>query len=72
MLDAPKPPPARVTLSAHRFSWTRQAMFLVAGEGKREAVRRWRAGEDLPARAITPRAGVDVFVAAALLSPQRP
>ena len=72
VLDAPKPPPARVTLSAHRFSWTRQAMFLVAGEGKREAVRRWRAGEDLPARAITPRAGVDVFVEAALLSPSRP
>jgi len=68
VLDAPKPPPERVTLSAHRFSWTRQALFLVAGEGKREAVRRWRAGDDLPARAITPKAGVDVFVEATLLS----
>ncbi len=68
VLDAPKPPPARVTMSAHRFSWTRRALFLVAGEGKREAVRRWRAGEDLPARAIAPRVGVDVFVEATLLS----
>ena len=71
VLDAPKPPPARVTLSAHRFSWTRQALFLVAGEGKRDAVRRWRAGEDLPARAITPGVGVDVFVEATLLSTPR-
>ena len=68
VLDAPKPPPQRVTLSARRFSWTRRALFLVAGEGKREAVRRWRAGEDLPARAITPKAGVDIFVEAKLLS----
>ena len=58
VLDAPKPPRERVTLSAHRFSWTRRALFLVAGEGKREAVRRWRAGEDPPARAITPKAAV--------------
>jgi 6-phosphogluconolactonase len=71
VLDAPKPPPERVTLSAHRFSWTRLALFLVAGESKREAVRRWREGEELPARAITPRAGVDVFVEAALLSSPR-
>jgi len=68
VLDAPKPPPERVTMSAHRFSWTRQAVFLVAGEGKREAIRRWRAGAELPARAITPSAGVDVFVEATLLS----
>lgn len=71
VFDAPKPPPERVTLSAHRFSWTRAALFLVAGESKREAVRRWRAGEELPARAITPRAGVDVFVEAVLLSSPR-
>ena len=69
--DAPKPPAQRVTLSAHRFSRAREVFFLVAGEGKREAVRRWRAGEDIPARAITPKAGVDVFIEAALLSSAR-
>jgi len=67
VLDAPKPPPARVTLSARRLSRTRHALFLVAGEGKRDAVRRWHAGAELPARAIAPAAGVDVFVEATLL-----
>lgn len=65
--DAPKPPPDRVTMSAHRFSQTRAAIFIVAGAEKREAVRRWRAGEPIPAREITPRTGVDVFVESALL-----
>lgn len=71
VLDSPKPPPGRVTLSAHRFSCSREVFFLVAGESKREAVRRWRAGEDIPALAITPEAGVDVFVEATLLSSAR-
>lgn len=62
VLDAPKPPPHRVTLSAARFSRTRQAFFLVAGEDKRAAVARWAAGEPIPAAWIRPPAGVDVFV----------
>lgn len=66
--DAPKPPPERVTMSAHRFSCSREVLFLVAGEGKHEAVRRWRAGEELPARTIAPRTGVDIFAEATLLS----
>lgn len=67
VLDAPKPPAHRVTMSARRFSRTREAIFIVAGEEKREAVQRWRAGESIPARAITPRTGVDVFVDGAIL-----
>jgi 6-phosphogluconolactonase len=62
VLDAPKPPPERVSLSAARLSHARKVMFLVAGEGKRDAVRRWHAGEPIPARAITPRNGVDVLL----------
>ncbi len=62
---APKPPPERVTLSASRLSRARQALFLVAGEGKRDALARWRAGERIPAAAIAPPGGVDVLVAAA-------
>ncbi|MDQ6684435.1 MAG: 6-phosphogluconolactonase [Pseudomonadota bacterium] len=71
VLDAPKPPAERVTLSARRLSSTREAVFMVAGESKRDAVRRWRARDDIPARAITPGAGVDVFVEATLLSSRR-
>ena len=69
VFDAPKPPPERVTLSAARLSRARQVMFLVSGEAKRKAIVDSRAGEDIPARAITPHAGVDVLVESTLLDP---
>lgn len=67
VFDAPKPPAQRVTMSARRLSRTREAVFIVAGEEKREAVQRWRAGQSIPACAITPGTGVDVFVDGAIL-----
>jgi 6-phosphogluconolactonase len=69
VFDAPKPPLQRVTLSAARLSRARQVMFMVSGEAKHRAVVDWRAGKDIPARAITPVAGVDVLVDSALLLP---
>ena len=63
VFDAPKPPPQRVTLSAARLSRAREVLFLVSGESKRRAVAQWRGGMPIPARAITPAAGVDVLVA---------
>ncbi|HNQ03324.1 MAG TPA: 6-phosphogluconolactonase [Thiobacillaceae bacterium] len=63
--DAPKPPPARVSLSARRLSRAHQVLFLVAGADKQRALRAWQAREPLPARAIAPTRGVDV-----LLSPE--
>ena len=68
VFDAPKPPPQRVSLSAARLGRSRQVLFLVDGESKRDAVTRWRAGEDIPARAIRPAAGVDALVEASLLT----
>jgi 6-phosphogluconolactonase len=62
VFDAPKPPPQRVSLSAARLNRAREVLFLVAGESKRDAVARWRAGEQLPAAAIRPAAGVDVLI----------
>lgn len=70
VFDAPKPPPQRVSLSAARLSRAREVLFLVAGKSKRDAVRRWRAGEPLPAAAIRSAAGVDVLVESALLTPK--
>lgn len=67
--DAPKPPPQRVSLSAARLSRARQVMFVVSGESKHTAVAEWRAGKDIPARAIMPQAGIDILVDAALLVP---
>ncbi|MCO5101143.1 MAG: 6-phosphogluconolactonase [Burkholderiaceae bacterium] len=62
VFDAPKPPPERVSMSAARLGRARGVLFLVAGESKRDAVRRWRAGEDLPASSIRCATGVDVLV----------
>ena len=69
VFDAPKPPPERVSLSAQRLGRAREVVFLVAGEEKRQAVERWRRGDDIPARTIAPQAGVDVLIEARLLSP---
>jgi 6-phosphogluconolactonase len=63
VLDAPKAPPERVSLSAARLSRAREVLFLVEGESKRDVIARWRAGERLPAGAILPAASVDVLVA---------
>lgn len=51
---APKPPPDRVSLTPAALSDCRRLLFLVTGEGKREAVARWRRGDPLPAAAIHP------------------
>jgi 6-phosphogluconolactonase len=67
VLDAPKDPPQRVSLSAARLSRAREVLFLVDGAAKRDAVAAWRAAAPIPARAITPAAGVDVLVEAQLL-----
>jgi len=67
VLDAPKAPAERVSLSANRLGRAREVLFLVDGESKREAVDRWRTGQSIPAAAIRPARGVDVLITAALL-----
>ena len=69
VFDAPKPPPERISMSAHRLSLSAQVVVLVSGESKRDAISRWRMGENLPIGAICPANGVDIFVEAALLTP---
>jgi len=68
--DALKPPPERVSLSAHRLSAAHQVMFLVTGSAKQQAVRNWRSGAAIPAAAIIPANGVDVYLEATLLGSQ--
>lgn len=68
VFDSPKPPSERVSLSAWRLSRTKQVIFMVTGENKREAVMNWRAGAKIPARAITPRHGVDVLAESIVLN----
>lgn len=61
VVNAPKPPPERISLSAQRLSRTKQAVFLVTGTGKCDAVRRWKSGEELPASMIHARHGITVL-----------
>lgn len=65
--DAPKPPPDRVSLSAHRLSAAHQILFQISGESKRQAVKDWRNGVNIPAAAIAPANGVDIYIEADLL-----
>lgn len=60
---APKPPPERVSLSARRLSRSRVVWFLVTGGGKQDALRRWRAGEDIPAASISAEEDLAVLFA---------
>jgi 6-phosphogluconolactonase len=61
VFNAPKPPADRVTMSVNRLNNTREAMFLVTGEGKQEAVDNWRKGAEIPAALMMPANGVDVY-----------
>ncbi|HET7556554.1 MAG TPA: 6-phosphogluconolactonase [Rhodanobacteraceae bacterium] len=67
VFDAPKPPPERISLSAARLSRARCVLFLVEGEGKREAIARWRNGDPIPASVIMPASGVEVLTVSGLL-----
>ena len=59
--DSPKPPADRISLTAQVLSRGLHTWFLVTGEGKRDALARWMAGDDLPASRIRPDNGVDIF-----------
>jgi 6-phosphogluconolactonase len=63
--DSPKPPPERISLNHIALRQTHEMLVLVTGAGKRDAVRRWRAGESLPVAALQCDAGVDVLIDAA-------
>ncbi len=62
VLNAPKPPSQRVTLSARRLSQTHQVLYLIRGIDKRDALTRWRDGAAIPAAAVQPDCGVDLLI----------
>jgi 6-phosphogluconolactonase len=62
VFGAPKPPPERVSLSRSALTRTRRLLIIVTGPDKREAVRRWRAGEALPVSAVAGGADVEVLI----------
>jgi len=62
VLDAPKPPPERVSLSAARLNRSRRVWFAITGSGKHEALLRWRRGETLPVSAVRGRQQTAVWL----------
>ena len=70
VLDAPKPPPQRISLSARRLSETRQLIFLITGNSKQQAVKDWRSGVSIPATMVAPENGVDIYIERFLLDAQ--
>ena len=60
--DAPKPPAERVSLTCRSLSRARQVFFLVTGSSKQPAIKAWLNGEPIPAAAIVPEDGVDIFL----------
>ena len=63
--DAPKPPAARVSLSAARLGRAGRVWFLVAGAAKRAAIARWLRGAPLPAAHVCGREETVVWLDAA-------
>ncbi len=59
--DAPKPPPQRVSLNYSALRRSRRLIFLITGEGKREAVERWQQGEPIPAACVASEGRLEVF-----------
>lgn len=54
VLNSPKPPPVRISLTLPAINTAREIWFLAAGAGKADAVRRALAGADVPAAAVAP------------------
>ena len=63
--DAPKPPPARVSLGLRALRATREVLVLAVGPDKANAVARWRAGADLPIASVTAGLAGNVLLDAA-------
>ena len=60
--DAPKPPPDRISLSRNALSKCSELLILVTGAGKRQAVARWKQGEDIPIASIGAHHAVDILL----------
>jgi len=50
--NSPKPPSTRVSMSASLLSQNKNLMLLITGESKKEAIRQWQEGIELPITTI--------------------
>lgn len=63
---APKPPAERVSLNRQTLQACHRMLVLVTGSGKREAVQRWRAGDELPVGRVADVAQSEILVESSL------
>ena len=61
VIDAPKPPPQRISMSPRCLSNASAVWFIVTGTNKLEALQGWLNGLSLPVQAIQPPCGIDLF-----------
>ena len=61
VLDAPKPPRQRVSLSAQALGNARQILVLVTGSNKSPAIQAWCKGEPVPIAEIHALTPMDVL-----------
>lgn len=59
---SPKPPAERVTLSARALSNTQNLFFLIEGANKRETIKQWREGDNLPVASVNALQNLVVFL----------
>jgi 6-phosphogluconolactonase len=61
VINAPKPPPQRVSMSARSLSNATAVWCIVTGDSKRSALQDWLNGVPTPIQTIRPQGGVDVY-----------
>lgn len=67
VVDSPKPPPERVSLSLRALRQCHHMIAMISGEGKRNALQRWQAGVALPIARVTDCKQARLYVEQSLL-----
>jgi 6-phosphogluconolactonase len=62
VLNSPKPPSERVSMSATALGNSQEVIFLISGGNKQDTVKRWQQGEDLPVASIQPENPIDIYI----------
>ena len=62
VIDAPKAPSNRVSLSEYSINQSRQILFMITGANKNKAVKQWRNGDDLPVSRFSNHEDLEVLI----------
>ncbi|MGB4498839.1 MAG: 6-phosphogluconolactonase [Methylococcaceae bacterium] len=60
--DSPKPPFERITINAKALSNTDNLYFLITGANKRDALKQWKDGHDLPVSTVNAKKNLVIFL----------